>query len=90
MNMIQGLEMYNSNASNGITLEKFADGSTLFVFNLTPDLSAGGSCGQPYQTGNLRLEMKFANALPEGINVIIMAIRDGRVEITKHRQVLKS
>ena len=59
MSMIQGLEMYNSNTSNGITLEKFADGSTLFVFNLTPDLSAGGSCGQPYQTGNLRLEIKF-------------------------------
>jgi hypothetical protein len=90
MSMIQSLEMFNTNVNNGITMEKFMNGSTLFAFNLTPDLSAGGSCGQPYQTGNLRLEMKFANALAAGINVIIMAIRDGRVEITKHRQVLKS
>ena len=65
-------------------------GEILVVFNLTPDLSAGGSCGQPYQTSNLRLEMKFSAPLPKGINVIIMAIRDGRLEITKQRQVLKS
>ena len=90
MSMIQSLEMFNTSVNNGITLEKFMNGSTLFAFNLTPDLSAGGSCGQPYQTGNLRLEMKFANALAVGINVIIMAIRDGRVEISKYRQVLKS
>jgi hypothetical protein len=90
MAMIQNLEMFNSNVNNGITMEKFINGSTLFVFNLTPDLNAGGSCGQPYQTGNLRLELKFANALPAGINVIIMAIRDGRLEITKQRQVLKT
>ena len=90
MAMIQSLEMYNSNLSNGITLEKFMKGQTLFVFNLTPDLSASGSWGQPYQTGNVRLEVKFSKALHEGINVIIMAIRDGRLEITKQRQVLKS
>ena len=90
MAMIQSLEMYNTNLSNDITMEKFMDGCTLFVFNLTSDLSAGGACGQPYQTGNLRLELKFAAALTEGINVIAMAIRDGRLEVTKQRQVLKS
>jgi hypothetical protein len=88
--MIQSLEIFNTNVSNGITLKEFTSGGrTLFVFNLTPDLSASGACGQPYQTGNLRLEMKFLKSLPEAINVIIMAIRDGRVEITKKRQVLK-
>ena len=71
-------------------MEHFIEGCTLFVFNLTPDLSASGACGQPYQTGNLRLELKFAAALTEGINVVVMAICDGRVEITKQRQVLKS
>jgi hypothetical protein len=90
MSMIQNLEMYNTNTNNGITMAKFIDGYTLFAFNLTPDLSAGGSCGQPYQTGNLRLELKFDAALTEGINVIMMALRDGRIEITKNRQVLKS
>lgn len=88
--MIQSLEMYNCNVNNGITQKEFKEsGRTLFAFNLTPDLSASGACGQPYQTSNLRLEMKFSKSLPEPINVIILAIRDGRVEITKTRQVIK-
>ena len=90
MSMIQNLEMYNSNVNNGITLKKFMDGCTLFAFNLTPDLSAGGACGQPYQTGNLRLQVKFGAALAESINVIIVVVRDGRVKITKQRQVFKT
>jgi len=90
MAMIQGLEMYNSNQSNNITIDDFVKGKTLFIFNLTPDLNASGSCGQPYRTGNLRLEMKFAKALDEAINVIMFAIRDGKIEICKDRQVVKS
>ena len=62
----------------------------MYAFNLTRDLSAVGACGQPYQTGNLRLQVKFGAALAESINVIIMAVRDGRVEITKQRQVFKT
>jgi hypothetical protein len=90
LSMIQSLEMFNTNLSNGITLKDFTSGGrTLFVFNLTPDLSASGSCGQPYQTANLRLELKFSKSLAEAINVVILAIRDGRLEITKQRQVLK-
>jgi hypothetical protein len=34
--------------------------------------------------------MKFAKVLPEAINVIVFAIRDGKIEITKDRQILKS
>jgi hypothetical protein len=57
--------------------------------NLTPDMNASGACGQPYRTGNLRLELKFSKPLTETINVIIFAIRDGKIEITQDRQVLK-
>jgi len=90
LSMIQSLEMFNCNLNNGITLEEFiSGGKTLFVFNLTPDLSASGSCGQAYQTANMRLELKFSKSLSEAINVIILVIRDGRLEITKQRQVIK-
>ena len=89
MSMIQGLEMFNTNVSNGLTLQQFRNGCTLYAFNLTPDLNAGGACGQPLSQSNLRLELKFAAAPAKSVNVIVMAIRDGRVEITKQRQVLK-
>ena len=90
MQMIQSLEMFNVNQNNGITMDQFKGGKTVFAFNLTPDLCASGPCGQSYKTGNLRLEMKFAKALAAAINVIVFAIRDGKIEITKDRQVLKS
>lgn len=89
MRMIQNLEMFNSNISNGITPSEYLKSYPLFVFNLTPDLSASGMCGQPYQTAGMRLDMKFGVALAQSINVIVMAIYDGRIEITKNRQVLK-
>jgi hypothetical protein len=90
MAMIQGLEMFHVNQSNGISFAEYISDLPLFVFNLTPDLSSSGACGQPYQTGNLRMELKFAKSLPQAINVILFAIRDGKIEICKDRKVLKS
>jgi hypothetical protein len=70
MRTIQSLEQFNSDASHGITLEEFCTkGRALFAFNLTPDLNVSGACGQPYRTGNLRVEMKFAKGLAATINV---------------------
>jgi hypothetical protein len=90
MRTIQSLEHYNSNMSHGITLDDFVNkGRTLYAMNLTPDLNASGACGQPFRTGNLRLELKFGTALPETINVILYAIRDGKIEITQERRIVK-
>ena len=86
--LLQNLELFNRNEEFDITLDDFiAGGYTLFAFNLTPDLSLTGVC-QPYQEGNLRLELKFSEALRESINVIVMSIFDGKVEITKDLNLL--
>lgn len=90
LGMFHALELYNRNESNGITLDAFRRGSTLFVFNLTPDLAVGaggGGCQQAYRSGNLRLDMKFRQALPQAINVIYYGVFDGKVEITKDRNI---
>jgi hypothetical protein len=47
-----------------------------------------GGHAQPYREGNLRLDLKFEEALEAAINVIVMAVFDGKVEITQHRNVL--
>ena len=86
--LVHSLELYNSNESNGITLKEFAStGYNIFAFNLTPDLSVTGHA-QPYREGNLRLDLKFAKALKDAINVVVFAIFDGKVEITQNRQVI--
>lgn len=87
MNLFASLELYNVNEDIGISLDDFSAGYSLFGFNLTPDLHMTEH-SQPYREGNLRLELKFSKALTEAINVIVMAIFDGKVEVTQHRNVI--
>ena len=43
---------------------------------------------QPLHHGNLRLELNFEKALTETVNVIVMGIYDGKIDITKLRNVI--
>jgi hypothetical protein len=70
-----------------ITRREFKDGYNLYAFNLTPNLSVAGHA-QLARDGNLRLEITMGTAQAFPINVIVMGIFDGRVEITKHRHII--
>ena len=85
--MIQNLEHFTRDESNGITPEEFIGGSTMFVFNLTPDLCYNG--GQLYNNNNVRLDLKFKKPLDESINVILYSIIDGCVEVTSDRKIIQ-
>jgi hypothetical protein len=54
-----------------ITREEYAQGNTLFGFDLTPDMSEVGAF-QLIKQGNLRVEIHFAEALTATINVIFL------------------
>ena len=73
--------------SNQISLEDFANGLTLFAFDLSPDLDDGGHFHLIKQ-GNVRLELHFNAALPETIYVIVYAEFEGVIEVEKARNVL--
>ena len=88
--MIQNMEMYGVDDTNGLTVKDYAKGNSLFCFNLTPDLNYGGNCGQLYEQTNIRLDLQFTETLPESINVIIFTVNDGAVEITGNGQVHSS
>lgn len=70
-----------------ITREEFHSGYTLFCFSLLPDQS---DCGHLHlvKHSNLRVELKFAKALPKTISVIIYGEFQNLIEITKSRSVL--
>ena len=72
---------------NQISLEDFANGFTLFAFDLSPDLDDGGHFHLIKQ-GNVRLELHFNAALPETINVIVYAEFDNVIKVDKARIVL--
>ena len=69
---------------NGITLEDWANGNTLYCFNLAPDLRLSGHC-QPAKLTNICLDIKFADAIPKPLQLIVLAIYDTHIEMTKDR-----
>jgi hypothetical protein len=88
MAMIQNTEHFNTDKNNGITMKMFSEGGhCFFTFNLTADLNMNGV--QPPRDGNLRLDVKFAKPLADGINVVIYGIFDSEIQIGKNRQVVK-
>lgn len=85
--LLQAINIYNRNEDVDITPTEFANGYTIYGFNLTPDLTVADHA-QPIRDGNIRLEIRFNAALPRTVNVIVMGIFDARLEITKYRNVL--
>ena len=89
-NTMSSLNLFNTDDSNGLTMEHFENGYNLYVFNLSPDATTGSTHRSPLQFANLRLEMNFAKALTKAVNVLLFAVFDAKVEITKLRDVLVS
>lgn len=88
MSLIQALEIFNKADDVDLSPIEFKQGYTIFGFNLTPDLCVGGHA-QPIHDGNIRLEVQFSVATTATINCIVMGIFDGRIEITKHRNIIQ-
>ena len=89
-NTMQTLNYFNTDDANGMTLEHFKEGYNLYAFDLTPDHTNEGPHRHLMKTGSLRLELSFGKALPGPITVMLFAIIDAKLEITKLRDVLMS
>jgi len=72
---------------NDISRDDFAGGYAIFCFDLTPDLSNDGHYNL-IKKGNLRLELQFAKALPQSINVLILSEFENLIEVDNQRNVL--
>ncbi|XP_052127486.1 uncharacterized protein F54H12.2-like [Frankliniella occidentalis] len=73
---------------NHIPFADYPRGSTLFAFDLTPDLSASMPHWNLQRHGSLRLDMRFADALPDAINCVVYAEFQNLIEIDKDRNVI--
>ena len=78
---------FNRDAGNYLTREEFADGHTIYAFDLTPDMCDGPHLNLQQQ-GNLRIEIKFDSALTQTISVLVYAEFENIIEISKSRHVI--
>ena len=85
--LFTGTGFMGHDRGNHISREEYADGFTLFAFDLTADLDEGGHFHLVKQ-GNLRLELHFTAGLEETINVLTYAEFDNVIEVDKARNVL--
>lgn len=86
-NTLIALGQFNSSESNGLTRAMFGNGFTLFAFDLTGDNQVYAGHHHVIPSGNIRLDLSFASALTETINVIIFSVFDNTLEITAERNI---
>ena len=77
----------SKSAKTVITRVEYANGYTLFAFDLTPD-KANGCNFNLAKSANLRIVFKFANNLEKPINCIVYMEVENVIEITKERQIV--
>ena len=81
------LGLATKNEGNYIEYRDFDGGNALFAFDLSPSILDGNQC-ELIKSGNLRLELKFSEALPAPIHVIVYGEIDSIIEINKSREVI--
>ena len=87
LSLFAGSGKYRRDEGLDIDREEYERGYTLFAYDLSPDLTEEGYFNL-VKEGSIRVELKFAQALPNTINVIAYAEFESIIEINREKQVL--
>lgn len=85
--LFSGLNKMYKDAGNNISREEYANGYTLYAFDITPDLNEGGHLNL-VRKGNLRLEMRFGTALPTTVMVVVLSEFQNILEVDRARNII--
>ena len=76
------------NNGNIITPNLYAGGATLFAFDLTPDKCNGYHWHRREEGGNIGIDLKFKNPIPDGgVTIMLFAVYDALVAIDQYSNV---
>ena len=88
MSLFSGTGKLQKDEGNDISREDYSGGYALYAFDLTPDLSEGGDHFNLSRDGSVRIDLKFANPLPNTINVIAYAEFENLIELDRNRNIV--
>ena len=88
LNTMRTLNYYNADDTNGLTPFEFANGYTIYAYDLTADKDVTASHHQGNISKNLRLELYFKKDLPATVNVLLFAVFNSEIQITQLRDVI--
>ncbi|KAK3911541.1 hypothetical protein KUF71_004449 [Frankliniella fusca] len=86
--LFSGTGIHWKDEGNGISWSDYRKGNTLFVFDLSPDLSASEPHWNLQRQGTMRLDLRFAEPLAQPINCVVYAEFQNLIEIDKDRNVI--
>lgn len=81
------LNRYHNSSNININYKSFGSGNSLFTFDMTPDLSSNAAHTSVNKSGNIAIDIKFANALPETVTLLVYAEFRNLLEIDQSRAV---
>jgi ribonucleoside-diphosphate reductase beta chain len=85
-NLFEVLGIGDENKGNGITKEKFVNGSMILAFDLSPDCDDGGHW-ELIKQGTTSLHLTFDEAIPAGgVEAIVYSEYDNMLSIDRNRQ----
>jgi hypothetical protein len=87
MSLFDGTGKENRDEGNDIDRSDCADGYALYPFDLSPDLSENDHFNLVRQ-GTVRVDLKFALALPHTVTVIAYAEFENIIEVDRNRNVV--
>ena len=86
MQMQSGVGSAFRDTDCGLTYNAFGAGSTVFVFDLTADLS-NGFYSEPTRRGGLPAEARFATPTAHAVTCFVHAEYDNCIEINQDRSI---
>ena len=87
MSLYQGLGKLGDDWAPDVTFGEYKNGYTLWCIDFTKDQEAQLDKFHLIQTGNLRIELQFAQNTTETLNCVVYAEFDKLLEINKQREV---
>jgi len=85
--LFSGTNIHFRDEGNHIDRSEYPKGYTLFVFDLTPDLSGELDHWSPQQHGCMRMELRFRKPLPKVVTCLVYSEFHSLIEIDRYRNV---
>lgn len=86
--LFTGTGVHFSDRGNAISRADYPLGVTLWALDFTPCLTASQDGWDMHRQATIRLDIRFAKALTEAVNLIVLAEYDSLIQIDKQRNVI--
>jgi len=85
--LFEGSGIHHSNSGLQITHDMYINGYFMLLFDLTPDLAASEGHTSPVESGNIRIELSFKEALKKAITSLLYLKYDNTIRVDSAKTI---